>query len=75
MGDRVFVDMGACSGGPRAAMGVVRYTGGVHFASGYWIGVELDDGRGANDGKIQGYRYFTCRMQHGVMAVPSRVIK
>ncbi|KAK7073386.1 CAP-Gly domain-containing linker protein 4 [Halocaridina rubra] len=75
VGDRVYVDMGIGNGSTRAVMGVVRYTGGVHFASGYWIGVELDAPRGTNDGSVNGSRYFACRSDYGIFAATSRVIK
>ncbi|XP_064108829.1 CAP-Gly domain-containing linker protein 3-like isoform X2 [Macrobrachium nipponense] len=75
IGDRVYVDMGIGNGSTRAVMGVVRYTGGVHFASGFWIGVELEIPRGTNDGSVNGSRYFTCRPNCGIFAAPSRVIK
>nr|XP_027206746.1 CAP-Gly domain-containing linker protein 4-like [Penaeus vannamei] len=76
VGDRVYVDMGVGSGSSqRAVTGVVRYTGAVHFASGFWVGVELDVARGTNDGSVNGTRYFACRNQHGIFAAPSRVIK
>ncbi|XP_037786153.1 CAP-Gly domain-containing linker protein 3-like [Penaeus monodon] len=76
VGDRVYVDMGVGSGSSqRAVTGVVRYTGAVHFASGFWVGVELDLSRGTNDGSVNGTRYFACRSQHGIFAAPSRVIK
>ncbi|XP_050689682.1 CAP-Gly domain-containing linker protein 4-like isoform X2 [Eriocheir sinensis] len=75
IGDRVFVDMGLGSGSARVVTGSVRYTGAVHFASGFWVGVELDVGRGTNDGSVNGTKYFTCRPHHGIFAAPSRVIK
>ena len=58
-----------------AAIGIVRFVGTVSFTSGYWIGVELDDAIGSNDGSINGVRYFDCRAKHGVFAAPSRVVK
>ena len=60
---------------PRACAGTVRFAGSVGFASGYWIGVELDETVGSNDGAVNGVRYFDCRYKHGVFAVPSRVLK
>nr|XP_053640475.1 CAP-Gly domain-containing linker protein 4-like [Cherax quadricarinatus] len=73
--DRVYVDMGMGSGSTRVVTGVVRYTGGVHFASGFWVGVELDVPRGTNDGSVNGSRYFSCKAHHGIFASPSRIIK
>lgn len=49
IGDRVSV---------RNLTGTVRFIGETEFASGVWIGVELDDPVGKNDGSVQGVRYF-----------------
>ncbi|TGJ81742.1 hypothetical protein E0Z10_g7034 [Xylaria hypoxylon] len=39
---------------------IVRFVGQTHFAVGDWVGVELEDDSGKNDGTIQGERYFDC---------------
>lgn len=67
--------MGVGSGAARVVTGVVRFTGAVHFASGFWVGVELDVARGTNDGSVNASRYFSCRPHHGIFAAPSRIIK
>ena len=56
-----------------AVAGVVRFIGGVHFTSGTFIGVELDEGKGKNDGSFDGVRYFDCPEGHGLFAPPSIV--
>ena len=71
----MFVDMGLGSGSARVVTGTVKFTGAVHFASGFWVGVELDVPRGTNDGSVNGTKYFMCRPHHGIFAAPSRVIK
>ena len=48
IGDRVVV------GGTKA--GVVRYVGTTEFAAGDWIGVELDEAQGKNNGIVGGKR-------------------
>ena len=53
--------------------GVVRFSGVTSFASGKWVGVELDEPKGKNDGTVAGVRYFTCKPTHGVFARPSQV--
>lgn len=49
----------------------VQFTGETHFAGGNWLGVELDDASGKNDGAVQGQRYFSCKPGHGMFIRPS----
>ncbi|GAB7352798.1 hypothetical protein MBLNU459_g3417t3 [Dothideomycetes sp. NU459] len=49
--------------GRRAA---IRFLGTTEFAPGEWIGVELDEGSGKNDGSVKGDRYFDCEPNHGM---------
>ncbi|KAG7110756.1 Dynactin like protein [Verticillium longisporum] len=51
--------------------GVVRFAGTTHFASGEWVGIELEDDSGKNDGSVQGERYFDCSMGRGMFVRPS----
>ncbi|KAI2611697.1 CAP-Gly domain-containing protein [Hypoxylon fragiforme] len=53
--------------------GFVRYVGQTHFAPGDWVGVELDDDSGKNDGAVQGERYFDCTPGRGMFVRPSTV--
>ncbi|KAK5662852.1 hypothetical protein OQA88_6263 [Cercophora sp. LCS_1] len=53
--------------------GTIRFVGQTAFAVGDWVGVELDDGSGKNDGAVQGERYFECRMGYGMFVRPSTV--
>eukprot|EP00913_Durusdinium_trenchii_P013485 g12663.t1 len=46
--------------------GTVRFLGATYFASGPWIGIDLDAAEGKNDGTVQGYRYFSCQADHGL---------
>jgi dynactin 1 len=55
--------------------GVVRFIGTTHFSSGQWVGVELDDDSGKNDGTVQGQRYFDCSPAHGMFVRPDTLIK
>lgn len=52
---------------------VIRFVGGTTFAPGVWVGCELDDGTGKNDGSVQGERYFECDMGHGMFLRPAAV--
>ncbi|KAL1527253.1 hypothetical protein AB1Y20_015929 [Prymnesium parvum] len=51
----------------------VCFVGRTGFADGIWIGVELVDAVGRNDGSVRGTRYFTCKPQHGLFVQPSHV--
>lgn len=51
----------------------VRFIGSTHFAAGDWIGVELTDATGKNDGAVQGERYFDCEAGYGMFIRPTAV--
>lgn len=51
--------------------GVVRFVGTTHFAPGDWVGIELEEDTGKNDGSVQGERYFDCAMGHGMFVRPA----
>ncbi|KAI0684674.1 dynactin [Cytidiella melzeri] len=53
--------------------GIVRFCGSTSFASGKWVGIELDEANGKNDGTVNGEKYFTCKLGHGVFVRPSQV--
>lgn len=46
--------------------GVVRYIGPVEGRSEEWVGIELEEPKGSNNGKIGGTRYFYCPENHGL---------
>lgn len=48
--------------------GFVRYVGDVDGTKGVWVGVELDEPYGKNDGSVKGKYYFRCKPKHGVFA-------
>ena len=54
--------------------GTVAFIGTTLFASGKWVGVILDEGKGKNDGTVQGKRYFTCEENHGIFVRQSQVM-
>ena len=47
--------------------GVVKYIGPAHYAKGEFVGVELSQPEGKNNGTIKGQVYFSCKAQHGLM--------
>eukprot|EP01065_Artemidia_motanka_P023052 TRINITY_DN27432_c0_g1_i1.p1 TRINITY_DN27432_c0_g1~~TRINITY_DN27432_c0_g1_i1.p1 ORF type:complete len:914 (+),score=318.33 TRINITY_DN27432_c0_g1_i1:46-2742(+) len=53
--------------------GVVRYWGSCAFAAGEWVGVELDEELGRNDGTVGGRRYFACPTGRGVFVRPEAI--
>ncbi|XP_022806565.1 kinesin-like protein KIF13B [Stylophora pistillata] len=53
--------------------GRIRYIGPTEFASGVWIGVELDTPSGKNDGSVSGQRYFACKPRYGSFVKPEKV--
>lgn len=56
-----------------AGEGIVRFVGPTAFAAGKWVGVELDNSDGKNDGSVAGTRYFSCEQGHGVFVRASIV--
>jgi dynactin 1 len=54
-------------------VGVVKFVGTTLFASGKWIGIELDSPVGKHNGTVQGKSYFTCRDRYGIFVRPVAV--
>lgn len=54
--------------------GNVRFVGKVpELAGGFWVGIELDDQLGDNNGNIQGTQYFVCVLGHGMFIRPKEI--
>ena len=53
--------------------GTIRFVGPTTFATGKWVGVELDEPSGINNGSVAGKHYFDCRPNHGVFVRASQV--
>ncbi|OWZ07664.1 Glycoside hydrolase [Phytophthora megakarya] len=53
--------------------GVVRFVGETDFASGEWVGIELDRPEGKNNGELNGRVYFTCAPNHGLFVKKTMV--
>ncbi|KAG9240873.1 dynein associated protein-domain-containing protein [Calycina marina] len=54
-------------------LATIRYVGEPHFSQGEWVGVELDDESGKNDGSVQGERYFDCSPGRGMFVRPNTI--
>ena len=52
-------------------MGPIPSLPGVQDAP--WVGIELDEPTGRNDGSVNGVRHFTCEKNKGVFARPEKV--
>ncbi|XP_071439282.1 CAP-Gly domain-containing linker protein 4-like isoform X2 [Hetaerina americana] len=73
LGDKVIVRRNGVSRENEDSCGWVRYIGATDFASGTWIGVELDrKTEGRHDGSIGGKCYFTCPPQQGILIPVAR---
>lgn len=66
LGAIVDATVDARSDKPETIRGIVRYFGTTEFAPGQWVGMELSEPRGKNDGSVKGVRYFSCKMSYGV---------
>jgi dynactin 1 len=54
-------------------LGVVRFKGQTAFRPGKWVGVELQEKKGKNDGSVEGTVYFKCEPLFGVFVPPSKI--
>ncbi|KAJ7254323.1 dynactin [Mycena haematopus] len=53
--------------------GVVRFCGATSFNPGKWIGIELYEPNGKNDGSVGGVSYFTCKANYGIFVRASQI--
>ena len=60
----------ACSDGRK---GTIRFIGDATFAKGRWLGLELVENTGKNDGSVNGRRYFQCRPGYGIFLRPETI--
>jgi len=46
--------------------GTIRFIGETSFATGRWVGIELSEAVGKNNGRVHDVTYFTCPQKHGI---------
>ncbi|CAK9113318.1 CAP-Gly domain-containing linker protein 4 (Restin-like protein 2) [Durusdinium trenchii] len=56
-------------------LGFIRFQGTTDFSEGDWVGIELEEPRGKNDGSVAEKRYFTCKPEHGLFVRPFHVLR
>lgn len=54
-------------------LATVRFVGSTAFQTGEWVGVELEEATGKNDGAVKGERYFQCEQGYGMFLRQSGV--
>lgn len=59
----------------RGKRGVIKFVGKTQFAPGVWVGVELIEPTGKNNGSLNGVEYFTCSKpgNYGIFVSPALV--
>lgn len=55
--------------------GLVKYVGPIHVAEGAWLGIDLGEPMGKNDGSVRGERYFDCPPQHGLFVKETDILQ
>jgi tubulin-folding cofactor B len=63
-----------CETYPGGNRGEVKFVGKIAgLPGGWWIGVQLDEPLGKNDGQVKGVRVFECPPNYGLFLRPDRV--
>lgn len=55
--------------------GIVKYVGHIHVAEGDWLGIDLQEPTGKNDGSVRGERYFDCPAGHGLFVKETDILR
>eukprot|EP00951_Prasinocladus_malaysianus_P047272 scaffold649683_cov45-Prasinocladus_malaysianus.AAC.1 len=63
-----------CQTYPGEKRGEVKFVGKIDgLPAGWWVGVQLDEPMGRNDGTVKGVRVFECPPKYGLFLRPDRV--
>jgi len=54
--------------------GTVKFVGTTDFAPGKWIGIQLSEPKGKNNGSVQGKQYFTCPDSCGLFVRQNQIV-
>ncbi|KAH9471643.1 hypothetical protein MJO28_017625 [Puccinia striiformis f. sp. tritici] len=75
LGSRCQITPTTISSNESPLRGTLKFIGPVKFNQKhpYWIGVELDEPRGKNNGSVDGHPYFECPPNRGIFIQPDRV--
>jgi len=58
----------------KGKIGVVKYIGEIEGKNqGNWVGIELEEAKGDNDGKVNDNQIFECKEGHGIILRPTQV--
>lgn len=57
----------------KSTKGTIRFIGDTKFAPGKWIGLELDEAEGKNNGSVQGEVYFECAENFGMFVKQNQI--
>lgn len=53
--------------------GTLKYKGRIKSRDSFWVGVELDEPVGNNDGSVDGIEYFSCAINYGLFVSLDKV--
>lgn len=53
--------------------GVIRYIGPIEGRENEWVGIELEEAKGSNNGSVDGQVYFRCQPKHGIFVKYNRL--
>ncbi|CAG8449653.1 12260_t:CDS:2 [Ambispora leptoticha] len=56
------------------APGTIQFLGETEFAKGYWVGIELDNPVGKNNGTVANIQYFETAPNQGIFVRPDSIL-